>query len=118
MTSNIAVITYAATGKSVNGGCVGLPAQPRNPLNVRPFSVSVGRTENLRTGISPLVAQLPPGSGGPVAKLTGCQDLHVTRRQCVAAKARVSSGHCRLATERQPSWPNVLDCFRKVGASP
>ena len=41
--------TYAATGKSVNGGWVGFPDQPRSPLNFRPRSVNVGRNENFRT---------------------------------------------------------------------
>src|SRR5689334_13918316 len=48
MTSKSAPKMYAATGKSVNGGWSGFPAQPRRPLNFRPFSVSVGRTEYLR----------------------------------------------------------------------
>jgi hypothetical protein len=46
--SKIAAKMYAATGKSVNGGCVGFPAKPRSPLNFRPFNVKVGRTENDR----------------------------------------------------------------------
>src|SRR5437588_10292260 len=46
MTSKIAASTYAAIGMSVSGGCSGLPDHPRSPLNVRPFSVRVGRTEN------------------------------------------------------------------------
>src|SRR5580700_9867649 len=37
-------------GTSVSGGWVGLPDQPRTPLNLRPLSVSVGRTENFLTG--------------------------------------------------------------------
>src|SRR5262245_22788649 len=48
MTSNAAASTYAATGKSVNGGCRGLPLHPRSPLNFRPRRVSVGRTEYFR----------------------------------------------------------------------
>src|SRR5262245_415896 len=48
MMSRIAAKTYATTGKSVSGGCVGFPDQPRKPLNLRPFRVSVGRTENVR----------------------------------------------------------------------
>ncbi len=46
---------------SVSGGCNGLPDQPRSPLNVRPFSVSVGLTENFRTApplLGPLAATL------------------------------------------------------------
>src|SRR5436190_10059058 len=46
-TSKIAAMTYAAMGKSVSGGCIGLPDHPRGPLNLRPRSVSVGRNENL-----------------------------------------------------------------------
>src|SRR5579864_1801312 len=48
-TSNAAARMYATIGKSVSGGCSGLPDQPRSPLNVRPRSVSVGRTENFLT---------------------------------------------------------------------
>ena len=33
-------------GKSVSGGCVGLPAQPRTPRNFRPLNVMEGFTEN------------------------------------------------------------------------
>src|SRR5689334_12379333 len=45
-TSKTAASMYAAIGMSVSGGCNGFPDQPRSPLNVRPLSVSVGRTEN------------------------------------------------------------------------
>jgi len=50
MTSNTAPSTYAVMGKSVNGGCVGLPDHPRRPLNVRPRNVRVGRNANLLIG--------------------------------------------------------------------
>ena len=46
-----------ATRKSVRGGCIGFPDQPRSPLNVRPFNVSVGRIENF------LNVYLPWGHG-------------------------------------------------------
>src|SRR3954451_1599482 len=46
-TSKTAASTYAAMGKSVSGGCVGLPDQPRSPLKVRARNDSVGRNENL-----------------------------------------------------------------------
>src|ERR1700758_4796353 len=36
-------------GMSVSGGWSGFPDQPRSPLHVRPFNVSVGRTENFLT---------------------------------------------------------------------
>src|SRR3954454_3801778 len=35
-------------GKSVRGGWNGFAAQPRSPLNFRPFSVKVGRKEKRR----------------------------------------------------------------------
>src|SRR5665213_150455 len=46
MMSKTAPKTYAAMGKSVSGGWRGFPDHPRKPLNCRPRSVSVGRTEN------------------------------------------------------------------------
>ena len=49
LTSNTAPSMKAAIGRSVSGGCNGLPDQPRSPLNARPFIVSVGRTENFLT---------------------------------------------------------------------
>jgi hypothetical protein len=49
-TSHAAASTYAPIGMSVSGGWVGLPDQPRMPLNLRPFKVSVGRTANLLIG--------------------------------------------------------------------
>src|SRR5689334_11008222 len=64
---------YAATGKSVRGGCSGLPAQPRSPLNFRPRIVSVGRTENLRIGSSsPPVVSRP----APPTRMAGGGDHH------------------------------------------
>src|SRR4051812_28197591 len=59
MTSNAAASTYAATGKSVSGGCVGLPDHPRRPLNVRPRIVSVGRTEDFRRLCAPPAVPAP-----------------------------------------------------------
>src|SRR5579862_5915111 len=52
-------------GRSVSGGWSGLPAQPRMPLNFRPFSVSGGRTENFRTASpSPGTQRSSPGHDG------------------------------------------------------
>jgi hypothetical protein len=44
----------AATGKSVSGGWLGLPDQPRRPLNARPRSVNVGRIEIFRIVVRPI----------------------------------------------------------------
>src|SRR5690242_18025717 len=46
MRSNAAANTYETIGKSVNGGCDGLPAHPRTPRNRRPRIVIAGLMEN------------------------------------------------------------------------
>src|SRR5581483_6508092 len=64
MTSNAAARTYAAIGKSVSGGCIGLPAHPRTPLNVRPRIVRVGRTENFLIASTPVRSIVRVGGRG------------------------------------------------------
>src|ERR1051326_7913683 len=51
-------------GKSVSGGCVGLPAQPRNPRNSRPLSVIPGLIENNLAMFPPWGSVPMPGGRG------------------------------------------------------
>ena len=89
MMSNAAANRYATIGKSVSGGWVGLPDHPRNPLNVRPFRVSVGRTENLRIAASRGEPTRRVGRPGPTqSAATGRPDSQVPEELRVALAAQ------------------------------
>jgi diacylglycerol kinase family enzyme len=63
-TSQNAASTYMAIGKSVSGGCAGLPFHPRRPRNLRPRNEIAGLIEYSRGTGTPAFHLRPPTPAG------------------------------------------------------
>ena len=105
MTSKTAARTYAAIGKSVSGGCIGLPDQPRSPLNVRPLSVSVGRTENFLTAW-PFSGRSDVLSAIGIARTVAPLPFYVKSRLVIEARVGPMPSTSNLRRERPRSTPS------------
>ena len=92
-TSQNAARTYKAIGKSVSGGCAGLPFHPRIPRNLRPRNETAGLIEYSRGTGTPALSDVRPrtrprGRSKRFVSSSGSRRRHTERRQILNSSGR------------------------------